>query len=162
VSFYNLIPACDSCNRAKSNKQVSLNTHWHPYSGTNLFEDFQLEIEPKSASIFAVGKYRNDSILEIRLKPNPNLSDLVKTHVKDFNLEDQYKIHTDIAAETIWKSMVYTDSYRKELSDLFKVANLTESEIKRIIIGNYSDSEDISKRPLAKLTSDLAIDLGLI
>ena len=163
VSFYNLIPACNTCNQGKSNKDVDLANHWHPYDGTNLMEEFQFEIEPKSASEFALD-YSNDSILEIRMKPNINLSEKAKNHFEHFNLDVQYKAHTDIAAEAIWKSKVYTGSYRKELQDLFSTKNiqLTESEIKRFIIGNYADPADVHKRPLAKLTSDLAKDLGLI
>ena len=160
VSFYNLIPACNTCNQTKSNKLTSLTTHWHPYFGDDLMSKFQFEIEPKSCVDFALDKYKTDAILKIQTKSQSN--PMVKTHIETFNLEDQYKVHTDIAAETIWKSMVYVNSYKTELKNLFAAIGLTEPEIKRIIIGNYSEPEDVHKRPLSKLTSDLAKDLRLI
>ena len=98
--------------------------------------------------------------LDIRAKPHSD--DVIKTHFETFNLEDQYKVHTDIAAEIIWKSKVYVDSYRDELENLSKKLGLNDAEIKRMLVGNYTELEDVHKRPLAKLTTDIAKDLGLI
>jgi len=40
--------------------------------------------------------------------------------------------------------------------------NFSSSKIDRLIIGNYSELNELHKRPLSKLYRDIAIELGLI
>lgn len=50
------------------------------------------------------------------------------------------------------------DIYNRHEGDLFS----SIEEVRKMIIGNYTNAEDYSKRPLAKLSNDISKELGLL
>ncbi len=50
------------------------------------------------------------------------------------------------------------DIYNRHEGDLFS----SIEEVKKMIIGNYTNTEDYSKRPLAKLSNDISKELWLL
>ena len=157
LSFYNLIPVCDNCNRLKSNQTDEFH---HPYTEGPLTDHFSFVIDPKSEVAFRVNKYRNEQLLEICLTTDGHVK--FDTHKRILRLEERYKAHKDIAAELVWKSIIYTDTYRSELSKLMDQTGINEGELTRLILSNYPAPEDFHKRPLSKFVSDLANKLGLL
>lgn len=158
VSFFNLIPACDNCNRGKSDEEVELTDYRHPYFGKPLIEEFDFVLDPKGTVLHRIGLGESNLKINLNLKYNP----VAKAHDEMFGLSDQYAAHNDVAMELLWKAHVYTNQYKDELKCLLQTAGIGTGELNRIITGNYSNPEDFHKRPLAKLTNDLAKDMGLI
>lgn len=162
MSFYNLIPACAVCNHAKTNKEFSIDTHIHPYE-KSFSEKFTFKVDKISESLFLLNRYKNHEILEIKIVPIKEEHDsILENHDDAFDLKERYKVHTDIVAELYWKSKVYPSSYKKDLIAYIHKYELPDIEINRFITGNYTDEKDFHKRPLSKLTHDIAEELGLL
>jgi hypothetical protein len=60
--------------------------------------------------------------------------------------------------ELVYKSKVYNTTYRENL----KKFDIDDHTIDRFIVGNYTLKDDVYKRPLSKMMTDIATDLDLI
>ena len=69
---------------------------------------------------------------------------------------------TDIAEEFIWKSRIYKKVIIEDYQRLFTGLGFKDSDFQRFILGNFDQTEDILKRPMAKMTQDIAEQLHLI
>jgi len=86
-----------------------------------------------------------------------------KNNIRVFRLKEVYNQNKDIAMEIFQKSLMYSDEYLESLfkqyeGTLFK--NL--EQLKGLVLGNYISDDELSKRPLSKLTRDIAEELGLV
>lgn len=164
LSFYNLVPSCHICNsNFKGDKQFTLNTNIHPYI-QDFGNDIVFSIYPKNINFIngASEEYR------IRIIKQNNEVDIVKykkayKNIRTFGLIKLYNMHKDYVNEIILKSIVYnedhiTELYRKYGGTLFS----SEDDVKRMVLGNYVNEEEYSKRPLSKLTADISKELGII
>jgi len=160
LSFYNLIPSCQICNRTlKHTKEFTLNTHLHPYQDDfnsikkftttkplvlcNKEEDFEIEFKDKSS----------DKILV--KKANKNIEDLA--------LELQYNRHKDIVLELKDRYDLYNDaSIQIILKDTNVFKQKGEEYIKSLIMCSDTKDKNINKRPLSKLIKDISEELDLI
>lgn len=52
--------------------------------------------------------------------------------------------------------------YRERLKDILKDNKISDTFINRFILGNYSEMEEIHKRPMAKFMQDIGKEVGLI
>lgn len=160
MSFYNLIPSCQVCNHTKGEKLIDKN----PYTITD--KDFKFTWTPRNTDFTIIEsqeakyqsqeeginsqKYQYDSFdIDFTSEKNEN--------IKVLKLEELYKQHKDIVLELLIKRMCYPESYIESLTKF----NFSKDEIYRYIIGNYVKDKDLHKRPLSKLTKDIAKELGL-
>lgn len=154
VSFYNLIPCCQSCNGyfGKHEKDSFLISLKSPYELNS--DDFVFSYKINNISIInpLIGKSSVDVLLKTKCLKNSEI----------FNLEKYYQMHQDHVLELIIKSKTkYSDAYKNSLLKLSKY-QLSKSEIDRMIIGNYSLEKEQHKRPLSKMYQDIGKELGLI
>jgi len=160
TSFFNLYPVCSSCNRSKSDSEEIFFELYTENTVQNL-NTFNFRIDDESLVRYKTCK--RCSVLKFGFEAiNSRDNDLKEGHNKTFCIEGIYKTQQDLAEEIIIKSDIYTPAYKKSLLTSFGSAICDESMLNRLILGNYSKEEDIHKRPLAKFTQDLAIQLGLI
>ena len=96
--------------------------------------------------------FESEKSLEIEIENMPD------ENKKIFQLERLYQEHTDIVIELILKHLHYPQSYIEELSSF----GYNKEEIYRFIFSNYLNEENLSKRPLSKLTKDIAEELNLL
>jgi hypothetical protein len=180
LSFYNLVPCCHTCNSSfKGSKDFSIKTHIHPYvDDFDSIARFSLPLTKENLQQFLVP---NSSIkvedtdteaqkeakkLKIKLVQKGSEEDFkrAKHNEEDFLLEKRYELHQDYINEILIKAYAYPDDYlesiQKTFPKLFEGAGSTE-QMKRLIWGNYTQPEDINRRPLAKLTQDIMDELGL-
>lgn len=154
VSYFNLIPSCQTCNGFGAKGQVdTLNDKKiaHPYE-VNV-NDFKFTYIPKIIDFMQVKKEKyifND--FEIKFAKSNQYS------LDVFKLKELYEQHHDSVLELLIKKTIYTKSYIKELKDNFR---FTDSEIYRLLLCNYEKDEDLHKRPLSKLIKDISEELGL-
>ncbi|MDQ2178392.1 HNH endonuclease [Marinifilum sp. D714] len=150
ISFYNLIPSCKTCNHIKGKNPIQFS----PYeiNGESLVE-FKYKIEgidyltdPKQVSIEI--DWKNQEFYE--------------SNGKVFGLDDLYKNHNDIAQEILLKRHIYNDSRIDELLEEYEGLFSSKEEIIQMIAGNYINEEDLGKRPLSKLTRDIAREVKFI
>lgn len=158
ISFFNLIPTCGNCNLAKSSMNVNLNTDFHFYNDDTPLDGFKFEITKVSKAKYLNSGNVDD--IEIKLVNGINsTANYVKHHNDTYDIEGLYSTQKDIIEELFWKAKAYPVERIVELS---KLLNLPTSVIRRMVLGNYVDIEDIHKRPLAKFQQDIAKQLGLI
>lgn len=156
MSYYNLIPSCQTCNGFDcKNERDPLDTASilvNPYLIDS--DDFQFDFTILSADYL---KAINSSAYQVSIKRHPS------EHVAIFKLDGLYARHTDHVAELVLKaSLKYSAKYRAYLKIGYKHMSLSDHEINRMIIGNYTPKTELHKRPLSKLYLDIANDLGLI
>jgi hypothetical protein len=166
LSFYNLLPCCANCNMGKSDKAFNLTDNIHPYE-ESFHRIAKFNIDRYSLTEFLIDpKKKEDSInyeIGLRAKYFGNIiyENKLKNYIKEYRIEIQYEHFKDIAAEIYLKSRYYHKKKRKELRDFFKNEgiDLNEQQIRRFIVGNYTEEKDILKRPLAKFMTDISSDL---
>lgn len=158
TNFYNLFPACGSCNRIKSQRNARFNLY------TDNINDIEvLKFELTESSVVKYLTSRN--IDDISFKPitHPNaIDDIVAEHDEMFCIQGIYDTQKDIIEELIHKKEAYTEAYKKHLVDDFKGLFPDQAIINRLLVGNYDKPEDIHKRPMSKFMQDIARDLHLI
>ncbi|KLD95861.1 hypothetical protein [Aliarcobacter butzleri] len=160
MSFYNLIPSCQVCNRTlKLRKEFLLTTHLHPYK-----DDFN------SIKKFTTTKplllCNNEKDFEIKFKDKSEdtiLLEKANKNIEDFALPLQYNKHKDIVLELKNRYELYNDdSIKNILKDTEVFKKKGEEYIKSLIMCSSTKDKDINKRPLSKLIKDISEELELI
>lgn len=156
TSFFNLYPTCANCNIAKSDKEA-------------LFELYTREENPEvftfwlcDESLLNYWTHLDHSHLELHLKSIDGNEDLLLNHNERFQIQSMYEQHLDVVEELVYKAKANPESYKKMLSESFSELFHDPAVIDRMILGTYSKPEEVLKRPLAKLTQDLARQLKIL
>lgn len=154
LSFYNLIPSCNTCNsKFKGSDKTHMGNILHPY-----FEDFN-EKAKFSLSVNSM-PINKDIELQINLKSNDNRCN---TTIDRFQLDKIYTEHNDIAKEIWNKAQVYNESRIDELyKSFYKKLGYTKEDVKNMAFCNYLHKDDINKRNHSKLTQDILKQFDLI
>lgn len=163
LSLYNLIPSCATCNLSKKEKDVNLTDYVHPYVGS-LADEFKYKLKKATEDKFLLGNSRieiRDIEVGITLTNNR-----VNNHDNIFDFESIHQRHKDIVQEILYKAKYYPKTRINELlaiedNDGNKLFS-DQSEVLKLLLGNYSLDKDINKRPLAKFMQDIAKQVGLI
>ena len=153
LSFYNLIPSCNTCNsKFKGSTEKHERKILHPY-----LEDFN---EKAKFSISVDSLPVNKTIeLEVNLKSN---DERCKTSIDRFQLDKIYKQHNDIAKEIWNKAQVYNESQIEELyKSFYQKLGYTKDDVKDMVFCNYLHKNDINKRNHSKLTQDILKQFGI-
>lgn len=162
LSFHNLIPSCETCNaRLKKAIEFNKDENLHPY-----MEEYGEHAKFKSLPLSEASSKGMDTNFKVDLKFDRSISDKLEKKIANnhlvFEIETIYKKHGDIIAELYRKSHISSKSYLNTLKDTYESWNISHEELYRLAFGNYFNEEDFKKRPLAKLTKDIAEDIGLI
>lgn len=164
LSFFNLIPSCTICNRdCKGKISFDYDTHFSPYELNPKHEFIKYDYFPKTylGSIGETNEFRifvkNDGA-----KLDPILKTKIDGNTTVFKLNTIINEHKDIVQEIIKKRHISNDNYIELLQKTFPDAKLTLEEAYRLAYGNFYNEKDFNKRPLAKLTKDIAVSIGSI
>ncbi len=153
INFYNLIPSCSTCNRLKSNDDaLSL---LNPYSTKVRSIKFTYWLNNMK---FYYVKSLDDITFESEKSIEIEIENLPSANNNVFQMERLYQDHTDIVIELILKYTHYPESYVKELADF----GYTKEEVYRFVFSNYLNESNLSKKPLSRLTRDIADELTLL
>lgn len=144
LSFYNLIPSCSVCNHAKGEEEIAIN----PYKDD--FHSHKVDFSIDSLMECLFGEQGN-----WKIALPTELDGECESNIEVFALNELYSQHKDIAKEIAIRSIAYDSEYLKELEEVLKNGGFTESKVKRIILGNFTDKDDLGYRPFSKLTSDI-------
>lgn len=169
LSFYNLIPCCASCNMSKSNKPFELHSHIHPYQ-EGLHEIGKFKIDKHSLGEFLINPSKSEDKIKFELQirdvflGDPERELKLANYKKEFRINQQYDQFKDVVAEMHLKSKFYNRQRRKQIRKFFRKSSIkiTDELINRFILGNYSDDDDLLKRPLAKFMKDIGEDINLV
>ena len=84
----------------------------------------------------------------------------LKGNIRVFQYNIILNEHRDVVREIIKKRHMSNDSYLEILQKTFPDARLGIDEAYRLAYGNFYKEKEFNKRPLAKLTKDIAIGVG--
>jgi len=162
ISLYNLIPSCASCNLNKGEKQLALDTHYHPYH-TSLADvaEFVAKV-PVKLEMLTTGKVKELDVPIIFRAKFSNYTALVDGHNDLFDIVSSYSRHVDIIHDLLYKAIVNNSAFKKDLMNIRGLFNGDDELYYRYLIGNYSLKSQILERPLAKFTQDVARQFELI
>lgn len=154
ISFFNMQPCCAHCNKTKNDIKAEFGLYTIDYTKLSPFE-FTLD----KASLVRYMLTQNSEDLKIVFNSTDRI--LLRDHLRHFHITELYNIQKDIVEEIVWKSKIYNKFYLESLEESFSRLFTNKADFNRFIIGNYDKPEDIHKRPMAKLTQDIAKQLGL-
>lgn len=147
LSFYNLIPACHSCNHVKSEEQIGVNPYYRAFKRKFVLTD-------KSGKILTKSQIYNLTEKDIRLDfDGDNAAE--EANASALGLRDVYNKHTDYVKELIDKSMAYDAHARKALVESFQGAGLYPQQVYDFVWGRHLIDAEYEDRPLSKLTKDI-------
>ena len=165
LSFYNLIPSCYHCNsNLKGEVEMTLDTHIHPYlEGFDRDAIFYVLIkdllpdksDARNYTLTIVNKQFPKGLKFRRIfglipaEGNVNL----------FRLVDIYRAHLDVVGELVVKCDRLSKGYANSLMNLFPGLHMNQSEFYRFYFGNYFDEKDFHRRPLAKMSKDVVLQV---
>jgi len=142
MSFYNLIPSCETCNKVKGTYNTYENNSKSPYQRE---EKRVFNIKVASTNSFEY-ELINDDLMD-------------KLHIQKIYNEG----HKDILND------MYTKFYQKDtkehfnlLKEAFKKLELSDDDIHRYLTCGYLDKDDFHKRTHSKLIKDISRELNLI
>lgn len=152
MSFYNLIPSCQNCNRTiKLNKEFKLTTHYHPY----------LEKENADFTFTFLPRDVNDYVVAIKNKAS--LPQNVKNTIKDLGLEAIYaQAHSDYELKDLI-SLHYSHPsgyIDMLLKTVMKDTGLSRDDVYKYLFGIEPKEEFDLRRPLNKLRRDIIAELS--
>ena len=153
-SYFNLIPSCPTCNGFGA-KEAKDTFYVYPISNPYTIKpiDFKFSITPQKVEFIDDVKKEQYNFANFKIDVYGN-----KANLEVFHLEELYAQHKDIVLELLIKKAYYPQSYIEELSAF----GFSKDEIYRYLFSNYSQDEDLHKRPLSKLVRDISDELELI
>jgi hypothetical protein len=187
LSIYNLIPCCSICNTSfKNTEEFTIESHINPFHES--FHDFlrftvrfkksaelddlltKGKISPKDRLMMYVDFFsENEDSFDVKVAPQKGKEmsegySRAFANSKSFALEPLYNMHKDYVSEMVLKCMEYNDSHFSDISEIY---GLDEKDLEkrnrklRYFLGNYATEADIPKRPLSKITIDIAKEFKL-
>lgn len=157
TSFFNLQPSCPKCNKSKSNKDDILPFHLYTDDSTKL-NPFDFNVDNASCAWYLATHDRS----KLKISFNVREAELKDRMDNLFHISFQYQAHKDIVEELVWKKKIYNKTILEIYKESFKGLGFNAADFNRFVLGNYDKEEDILKRPLSKLTQDIAYHLGII
>lgn len=149
LSLFNLIPVCSSCNHSK----LSENFIKSPFEIADVDECFKFRLD------YAKADYTKQEAFQVALEVRDK--GFCKQE-ETLGLTKLYEKHNDIGHELFLKQHIYSEDRIMELCESFPELFTSPNEVRQLILGNYIDKKDVGKRPLAKMTRDIMMQLGFI
>lgn len=176
LSFYNLIPSCYTCNsQLKFKIPFDLVHFFYPYADsyeaianfsvyqTNLKLVGELKTYNELEIVIEHNTIKNDKNNLKLFGPDPNKTGNVKGSLNVFNTQQIYNsAHLTEAKDILFK---YKEIPKEHIESTFKILQdrgFSEAEIYRFYFGNYIQEKDFNKKPLARFTRDLTVQLNKI
>ncbi|WDF55770.1 hypothetical protein [Mucilaginibacter sp. KACC 22063] len=156
TTFYNLYPVCANCNKSKNDKACSFEL----YTDNDLLDSYRFKVTPASIIDYWRTGNKEDIQIEFHHLQGSEAERVIFDNM--FDILEIYKTQKDVVEELLHKKKVYNKAYRDNLTRDFAKLFPDPALIKRLIIGNYDEPKDIHKRPMAKFTQDIAMNIRLI
>lgn len=148
MSFYNLIPSCGVCNQGKSTGQLTL--EYNPYY-SDIHKHFHFELTDPLGPYTAA---RVNDEVDVTLVPEIGVNkEELKAYAEMFHLKALYSRHGDVVQEVYDKA--YEMPYYLNPANFDFLSDRASDYLKRLWLGNYTESEEIEKRPMAKFMQDM-------
>jgi len=163
LCLYNLVPSCSTCNQRKSAADAVKNPIFNPYADNihNHINFSALKIENRDELLQKDSDFFSEERMTLSIEKD-NSDRQVEEHLKVFNIEELYIHHKDIVSDLYKKRRVYSDKYINELLDQNREIFKDRDELLQLVVCTYIKDDEMNKRPMSKLTKDIAIEVGFI
>ncbi len=168
LSFYNLIPSCYYCNSSlKGSTDIDMETHLHPYldgfGDDAVFSVDYAKLLPQKShpDNYNIKLTPSNSISQekrIQIFGNDNPSKDKDGNKNLFKLEEIYQVHQDVVGELVVKAEEFK-AKQENIRQFYSALATNDSELYQFYFGNYLNPNDHNKRPLAKLTRDIVLEI---
>jgi hypothetical protein len=161
ISLYNLIPSCANCNLTKSSKSLNRITHYNPYDMDLANKSkFHLDYGPTPSKLTVKGVKKQELEIQFKARYKDPL-DIVKNHNEMYHIDGVYNRHKDVAEELLLLKIIYS---KMQASMHLKIKGLFSNKVDyyNFLLRNYYLKQDILKRPLSKLSQDIAEQLKIL
>lgn len=148
LSFYNLIPACHSCNHVKLEDPIGIN----PYK--RAFGRKFIITAPDGNPLTKSQIFNLKEEDEIKLEFEGTDAEEDK-NVSVLGLKDVYNKHTDYVKELVDKSLAYDKYAQQALVTTYAGAGLHPRQVYDFVWGRHLADAEYEDRPLSKLTKDI-------
>jgi hypothetical protein len=157
ISFFNLYPACGSCNVIKGEQPADFKLYSRDTAP--LKSPYRFILNETSKLNFL----RSERIEDIQFTfSEPPASDNGNLLQQLFDINGIYNTQKDIAQELILKARSSPKSYKEGLNASLPGLFRSPDILNRLLVGNYTAEIDIHKRPMSKFMMDLARQLGML
>ncbi len=162
LSLYNLIPSCSICNMAKSNMDTHKTPILYPYE-EEFGEEAVFAVDVNDNDQFVQYMRGNSSEFQVTIKSTDHvLKDQIKFQNDTLHITELYNEHKDYITDIFKNYHINTPKRMEELLKNFPELFSTEEEIRSLLFMNDIRHDNWGKRPLAKLTHDIYIELRSI
>lgn len=159
ISLFNFIPSCATCNNIKRKKLIDFKL----YQDQVIDKGFLFTLNEASKDLYIVNFDKEELIIEFYDPIKKDSKSYVPYSFEDsFHISEIYNTQKDLAEELLLKAVIYNKEYKQTLIDNFNKAVPKTELFNRFLVGNYTEPEEIHKRPMAKFMQDIAKDVGLI
>lgn len=160
LSLYNMIPSCSICNMAKSDMDTKVKAILYPYEeefGEKII--FATDIESKKEFVKCM-KGESDKFKVSIQNPENILEKEVECQNNTLHLTELYNEHKDYIVDIFKSFHVNTEKRVEELLSQFPDIFSTKEEVRSLMFMNDIRKENWGRRPLAKLTHDIYMEIG--
>jgi 5-methylcytosine-specific restriction endonuclease McrA len=160
IALFNLYPVCASCNNKKGTKRLLFELYAEKAKSRK--SPYSFSIENKDTTIAKYLSDRDRNVIKIRFDEPTALTGAHRLNDL-FSIKGIYDTQIDIVEELILKRHIYDASYRSVLETTYPTLFPTGDKIiERLLVGNYTEEEELHLRPMAKFMQDIARQLELI
>ena len=149
TNFYNLLPCCSSCNKHKSDRPLAFTLY--AQAGEEL-EPLYFELPPEDLVKFQTKHICGGLHVELHDKGDGTLA---KEFNNRFAIDAVYKEHSEEIRELLWRHKIYSPSAIQALNDSVPGLFADGFNIDRFVLGTYTESKDVFKRPLTIMKQDI-------
>ena len=157
ISYYNLYPACATCNNIKRANPVTFKLYNE--TAKPIPSVYKFALKPGCQVKYELSLDPNDIKFTFTDPDKPSTDYILGSLTDTFDIRGIYETQIDLIEEILLKARVYNDAYKatllKEFPELFTKSSLSD----RVLLGTYADEEDIHKRPMTKFIQDIAKSL---
>lgn len=160
LSLYNLIPSCGTCNQAKLDMDTKVEAILYPYKeefGEKIV--FATDIEDEDQFVKCMTGKSDKWKVSIQ-NPEHILEKQVENQNNKLHLTELYNEHKDYIVDIFKSFHVNTEKRVEELLFQFPDIFSTKEEVRSLMFMNDIRKESWGKRPLAKLTHDIYMEIG--
>ncbi|MEK3917826.1 hypothetical protein [Paenibacillus sp. FSL H7-0331] len=115
---------------------------------------FKVQMNGKSTVDTITGNNTNFD-LDLEFDRTSSHAVKIQNSTELFKLANVYQSHKEYVRELLYKKHAYAGTYKNEMQKLFTTLSLSEEQIDLFLYGNKLLPDNLSTRPLAKLTYDV-------
>lgn len=159
VSLLNLIPCCGLCNQAKSDKEDQILYPYFEEMGTDVL--FRTKAENGLTYLTGCPSAQDEFSISLEKKEGTaqELREKVENSDEVFHLTELYNEHKDYVLYLYRKRYMFSDEYLQMICDTFPEMAGRFDELKGLLYLMDLEKEQWGRRPLAKLTHDIDLQI---